>query len=133
MFCLGSVFGRNIVVFYFTRQISISLLSSFVIFLTTLSQCKIGISGDATIISIFTSNYNLAPPCLEALQRIDMFKNLMVIEVAPVAGKDREAFSLSYLNQRVQESLANTAPTKRKVDIIELNIPCGKGDTRPLV
>jgi len=62
-----------------------------------------------------------------------MFKNLMVIEVTPVALKDREAFCLSYLNQRVQESLANTAPKKPKVDIIELNIPCGEGDTRPLV
>jgi len=98
------------------------------------NSTKRGISGDATIISIFTSNYNLEPSCLEALQRLDMFKNLTVVKVAPVAGKDREAFSLSYLTQRVDESLVAT-PTSRKnvVNVINLDIPCGEGDIRPLV
>jgi len=58
-----------------------------------------------------------------------MFKNLTVIKCAPVSGKDRNAFSLSYLTQRVKESLL---PLKGNVDI-SLDIPCGEGDTRPLV
>jgi len=89
----------------------------------------IGISGDSTIITVFTSNYDLEAPCLEALQQLDMFKNLTVIKCAPVSGKDRNAFSLSYLTQRVKESVL---PWMGNVDI-SLNIPCGEGDTRPLV
>jgi len=89
----------------------------------------IGINGDATIITVFTSNYDLEAPCFEALQQLDMFKNLTVIKCAPVSGKDRNAFSLSYLTQRVKESLL---PLKGNVDI-SLDIPCGEGDTRPLV
>ena len=88
-----------------------------------------GISGDATIITVFTSNYDLEAPCFEALQQLDMFKNLAVIKCAPVSGKDRNAFSLSYLTQRVKESLL---PWNGNVDI-SLDIPCGEGDTRPLV
>ena len=95
----------------------------------SLQHGTIGISGDATIITIFTSNYNLEPPCLEALQRLDMFKNLTVVKVAPVSGKDRKTFALSYLTQRVKDSLA---PWKGSVNI-DLNITFGDGDTRPLV
>ena len=66
---------------------------------------------------------------MEALQQLDMFKNLTVIKCAPVTGKDRNAFSLSYLTQRVKESLL---PWDGNVNI-SLDIPCGEGDTRPLV
>ncbi|KAL7538290.1 hypothetical protein ACHAXR_008440 [Thalassiosira sp. AJA248-18] len=97
------------------------------------NSAKRGISGDATIMSIFTSNYDLEQSCLESLQRLDMFKNLTIIEVAPVAGNDRMSFSLSYLTQRVEESLlALSSCTGSKVDI-KLDIPYGEGDTRPLV
>ena len=89
----------------------------------------VGISGDATIISIFTSNYDLESSCLESLQRLDMFKNLTVVNVAPVSGKDRESFALSYLTRCVEESVA---PWKGMIDI-NLDIPYGTGDTRPLV
>jgi len=90
---------------------------------------KRGISGDATIITVFTSNYDLEPHCLEALQSLDMFKNLSVIKVAPVAGEDREAFALSYLKQRLHESLT---PWRGNINI-NLEVPCGNGDIRPLV
>jgi hypothetical protein len=58
-----------------------------------------------------------------------MFKNLKVVEVAPVSGKYREEFALSYLSQRVGQSLA---PWNGSLEI-DLNVPCGSGDTRPLV
>ena len=95
-----------------------------------------GISGDATIITIFTSNYKLEPSTLEALQRLEMFKNLTTIEVTPVAGEDRTAFALSYLEQRLAESAAPLLAgkeQKRSIRIQRLDIPCGKGDIRPLV
>jgi len=102
------------------------------------NSTKRGISGDATIITIFTSNYNLEAPCRNALQRLDMFKNLHVVQVAPVAGKDRKAFALSYLTQQVEDSLKDTVwntnvTGRKKVTIQQLDIPCGEGDIRPLV
>lgn len=93
------------------------------------NSAKRGISGDATIITVLTSNYNLEKPSLEALQRLEMFNNLKVVEVAPVSGKYREEFALSYLSQRVGQSLA---PWNGSLEI-DLNVPCGSGDTRPLV
>ncbi|KAL3792161.1 hypothetical protein HJC23_009625 [Cyclotella cryptica] len=93
------------------------------------NSAKRGISGDATIINIFTSNYDLEPSCLSALQRLEMFQNLKIVHVAPVAGKEREDFARSYLTQRVHESLS---PRNDKLNI-HLDIPFGEGDTRPLV
>lgn len=88
-----------------------------------------GISGDATIINIFTSNYNLEQPCLDALQRLEMFQNLHIIQVASIGGQDREAFAKSYLSQRVNKSMASL---NKKVHM-KLDVPLGEGDTRPLV
>ena len=59
-----------------------------------------------------------------------MFKNLTIVNVAPVSGKDREVFSLSYLTRCVEESLA---PSWKGTIDISLDIPYGTGDTRPLV
>mmetsp|Transcript_14208 Transcript_14208/g.25671 ORF Transcript_14208/g.25671 Transcript_14208/m.25671 type:complete len:320 (+) Transcript_14208:2516-3475(+) len=58
-----------------------------------------------------------------------MFQNIKVVKVTPVAGKDREAFALSYLVQWVEGSLVK----KKGVTIQRLDIPCGEGDIRPLV
>ena len=88
-----------------------------------------GISGDSTIITIFTSNYDLDQPCLEALQRLEMFQNLRIVQMTSVGGKDRALFAKSYLTQRVNESLASW-----KGDVnLSLDVPLGEGDTRPLV
>mmetsp|Transcript_26786 Transcript_26786/g.43532 ORF Transcript_26786/g.43532 Transcript_26786/m.43532 type:complete len:309 (+) Transcript_26786:370-1296(+) len=63
-----------------------------------------------------------------------MFKNLTVVNVAPVVGKDREAFSIAYLKQRVKESRVSLPNGgKENVVVQQLNIPCGEGDIRPLV
>ncbi|KAL7545415.1 hypothetical protein ACHAWF_008762 [Thalassiosira exigua] len=98
------------------------------------NSAKRGISGDATIITIFTSNYDIEDSGLDALRRLDMFKNLAVIDVAPVAGEDRVAFASIYLMRQVEEGFA-AAPSQGsgKVDIKRLDIPFGKGDARPLV
>lgn len=94
------------------------------------NSTKRGISGDATIISIFTSNYELEPGCMEALKRLDMFKNLTIVKVAPLAKDDRMAFSTMYVTQRVKESLG---PSRGRKVNFRLDIPCGEGDIRPLV
>lgn len=65
-----------------------------------------------------------------------MFQNISVIKVAPVSGKDRIEFALSYLTQRVEESLsADPTWTRGKglVKVAQFDIAVGEGDTRPLV
>ena len=65
-----------------------------------------------------------------------MFQNISVIKVAPVSGEDRIEFALSYLTQRVEESLAvNPTWTKGKglIKVAQFDIAVGEGDTRPLV
>ncbi|KAL9181934.1 hypothetical protein ACHAXT_012277 [Thalassiosira profunda] len=94
------------------------------------NSAKRGISGDATIISIFTSNYDLEAPCKEALQRLQMFQHLTVVKVAPVAGEDRMGFASSYLMQLVEASLGPLWTGKINLKLV---IPCGEGDIRPLV
>lgn len=90
---------------------------------------KRGITGDATIVSIFTSNYKLEGPCVGALKRLEMFRNIKCVKVAPICGKDRQAFAFSYLAQRVREF----GNERVNANIINLGIPCGEGDLRPLV
>jgi hypothetical protein len=91
------------------------------------NSSKRGISGDATIITIFTSNYELEPSSLETLSKLEMFENLIEVNIEAVAGQDRHSFALSYLKQRVR----TTVGCKRLN--INLDMDCGGGDTRPLV
>lgn len=88
-----------------------------------------GISGDASLIVLFTSNYKLEQPCQDALQRLEMFENLKIIEMTAVDGDDRRDFAHSYMNQCVQDRFSDYAPSCA----IDLMIPFGTGDTRPLV
>lgn len=91
------------------------------------NSSKRGISGDATIITFFTSNYELEPSSLETLSKLEMFQNLCAVKIEAVSGQDRHSFALSYLIQRLKETVGckNVA--------INLDIDCGEGDTRPLV
>eukprot|EP00986_Skeletonema_menzelii_P003072 scaffold896_cov165-Skeletonema_menzelii.AAC.3 len=91
------------------------------------NSSKRGISGDATIITIFTSNYELEPSSLETLSKLEMFQNLCAVRVEAVSGRDRHSFALSYLAQRLKETKRCNTVT------ISLDIDCGEGDTRPLV
>lgn len=58
-----------------------------------------------------------------------MFENLKCIEVKAVSGEDRQHFAHAYIQQCVQDRFADFAPEC----IVELEIPVGDGDTRPLV
>lgn len=88
-----------------------------------------GISGDVSIIPLFTSNYKLNDPCLEALQKLDMFRNLKSIEVTAVSGEDRIDFANKYLCHCIDD---RDLMMGRRLKI-QLDIPLGEGDTRPLV
>ncbi len=93
------------------------------------TQTNAGISGDASLITLFTSNYELEQPCLDALSRLEMFSNLLCTEMKPVSGIDRRDFAHAYIRQYVQDHFADLAPQCK----VELQIPLGDGDTRPLV
>ena len=90
------------------------------------NSTKRGISGDATLIALLTSNYELGRAGCEALKRLDMFSNLTVIEVAAVSGEDRVEFANTYIAQCIRDHFNPNCE-------VELNIPVGSGDTRPLV
>jgi hypothetical protein len=93
------------------------------------NSTKRGISGDATIIPVFTSNYKLEDPCREALQKLEMFQNLKSVEAIAVSGKDRMDFASQYLLQTVKDRFND----HHSLCKIALDVPIGEGDTRPLV
>jgi hypothetical protein len=93
------------------------------------NSAKRGISGDATLIALFTSNYELEQPCKEALQKLAMFSNLKCIEMEAISGDERRAFAFAYIQQCVKDKFDDREITCK----IDLDIPFGNGDTRPLV
>lgn len=90
---------------------------------------KRGIANDASLITVFTSNYQLDQPSLEALKRLKMFENLRTVEITPISGSERLKFAESYLGQCIKDHFAELNPSC----IIRLDLPIGNGDTRPLV
>jgi hypothetical protein len=90
---------------------------------------KRGIQNDASLITLFTSNYDLGAPCREALRRLEMFQNLCIVEIKAISGEDRKKFANSYIRQCIRDRFSDLNPTCS----VELDIPFGKGDTRPLV
>lgn len=93
------------------------------------SDKKRGIDNDASLITLLTSNYPLDPSSVEALRRLQMFQHLQVVEMEAVTGLDRSHFAKSYLEQCIRDRFETLKP---KCDI-DLDIPTGQGDTRPLV
>jgi hypothetical protein len=93
------------------------------------NSARRGISGDATLITLFTSNYELEEPCKQALQKLEMFRNLRSIEMEAISGDDRRAFALAYIQQCVKDRFDDRDITCK----IDLDIPLYDGDTRPLV
>lgn len=87
---------------------------------------KRGISGDSTLLALFTSNYCLEESSLHALQSIETFANLQVIHMRAVEDEDRKMFAKSYVLQSIERFI------HRDIDI-NASIPVGTGDTRPLV
>ena len=88
-----------------------------------------GISGDPTILVLFTSNYALAEESLSALQQIDMFRNLRTVEMDAISSEDRRSFALAFLRQ----CLRHRMPDLPEHVPMELDMDLGSGDTRHLV
>jgi hypothetical protein len=90
---------------------------------------KRGIANDASLVSLFTSNYVLDESSQDALKRLKMFENLTCIEVKAVSGDERKQFANSYLEQCILDLF----PGRNISCELHLAIPLGEGDTRPLV
>lgn len=89
-----------------------------------------GISEEATIIPLFTSNYVLGVSSYQALSKLHMFQNLVCVEMIAVSGEDRVRFANSYFLQCLQDRLPQFILGNCTLC---LDIPLGIGDTRPLV
>jgi hypothetical protein len=93
------------------------------------NSAKRSISGDASLISIFTSNYPLEKASQQALTKLEMFENLTIVEMKSVSGADRKKLAFAYLEQTVKDHYQG-----RHVGCqIDIDIPLEDGDTRPLV
>lgn len=90
---------------------------------------KRGIAKDASLITLFTSNYVLHENSKEALKRLKMFETLEAVHMVAVAGSDRVQFANSYLRQCIRDYFSELNPNCS----ITLDIEIGEGDTRPLV
>ena len=91
---------------------------------------KRGIGNDASLVSLFTSNYVLDETSRQALTRLKMFQNVKCIDVKAISGDERETFAYSYLEQCIQDLVGGRPITCQ----LHLDIPLGDGDdTRPLV
>ena len=93
---------------------------------------KRGIGNDASLISLFTSNYDLAQPSREALERLPMFQYLTVVEMKAISGTDRSDFAHAYFRQSISDRLQASQPSLT-VELKTMDIPLGEGDSRPLV
>lgn len=93
------------------------------------NSTKRGISDDATLVVLFTSNYELLEESKTALCKLKMFSNLKQINTTAVSGEDRKEFASSYMKQSIFERLVELRPTIS----LHLQMPLGEGDTRPLV
>ena len=93
---------------------------------------KRGISGDLSLIVIFTSNYDLSKSAQDALSKLQMFRNLKVYEATPLSGDERAEFARAFIQQCICNSLGGDDKYGQTFDI-ELSIPVGQGDIRTLV
>jgi hypothetical protein len=88
-----------------------------------------GISGDSSIVPIFTSNYVLEETSAIALRKLRMFQQLCVVPMHAISGQDRANFAKQY----VSHCLVEKGWTADETASIILNINVGEGDTRRLV
>jgi len=93
---------------------------------------KRGISGDSSLIVIFTSNYDLSSPARNALEKLEMFRNLKVFRATPLSGDERAKFAQAFIHNCISNRLGRDDKYDPICDI-ELSIPFGQGDIRNLV
>lgn len=115
-----------------------------------------GVSGDTSLVTIFTSNYPLQAESLKRLQDLKMLENLLCIDMTALDLKDRRIFAENYLHRHVEylwtrrhgsggidvldPSGGDGVPTDTdlcplgcevRIDLTLMQL--GSGDTRPLV
>ena len=93
---------------------------------------KRGISGDSSLIVIFTSNYDLSESAQDALSKLEMFQNLKAYEATPLSGDDRAEFAKAFIQQCICNRLGRDDKYGQNFGA-ELSIPVGQGDIRCLV
>lgn len=93
---------------------------------------KRGISGDSSLIVIFTSNYDLSESAHDALSKLDMFQNLKAYKATPLSGDERAEFAKAFIQQCICNRLGGGDDKYAPTDV-ELSIPVGQGDIRTLV
>jgi len=91
-----------------------------------------GMSRDASIVPLFSSNYELHESSCDALTRLDMFRNIQAIKMEPVGGVMRATFANAFLEHCIYEAMGNKCNMIGRLQI-KLDILLGDGDTRPLV
>lgn len=93
---------------------------------TAMPAVKRGISGDASIVAVFTSNYALEHPSKHELAQLEMFSNLACVSFQAISGDDRAEFAKAYIQELVK--------SKCQVDLVPGAPVAGEGeDVRPLV
>lgn len=95
-----------------------------------LRQNRGGISDHSTLVTIFTSNYPLAPASRALLSALPMFSHLLELQVTAIAHDDRRAFSLGFLQHLVGDALAKVSLS---LDRLSLDVSLDHGDIRDLV
>jgi hypothetical protein len=88
-----------------------------------------GICKDASLVVLFTSNYELHEQGELALKKILLFSNLVTMEMPFLSGKDRKDFALCYMQQCIFDRVAQLHPNSKLI----LDIDYGEGDIRLLV
>lgn len=94
-----------------------------------------GISGHASVMTVFTSNYDLAGTSQRALQQLDMFKNILPLTVTAVADEERVDFANGLLSQLLHDATTSSTTTPQHQFVSEITglSSLGKGDIRTLV
>lgn len=98
-----------------------------------------GVSGDPTILTLMTSNYELTDASGALLRQVPLFENIAVVAMKAVEDADRRNFASSYFNRFVSQQLRLRDPcshrrsSSRRRYAITLDLQEGCGDVRPLV
>lgn len=94
---------------------------------------KRSIGKDYSLVTIFTSNYPLAEESKTALDHLELYQSLTLIEMSSITGSDRSQFAKSYLRQCLMDVLGQGVGSHISLQDIVLGIASSDGDTRPLV
>jgi hypothetical protein len=98
-----------------------------------------GVSGDQSILTLVTSNYELTDASSSLLRQVPLFENIAVVAMKAVEAADRRNFASSYFNRFVNQQLrlrdqnSQSQSSSDRRYVITLDLKEGCGDVRPLV